>query len=102
MPKKAETAKEKATQVEVASQLDVSAGRYANHIQVAVQQEDFVLDFLARAGDKAVHVARVYISPPHAQRLMDLLKRQIAQHKKAFPRSALHKAGTKARARRKA
>ncbi|MGB2986829.1 MAG: DUF3467 domain-containing protein [Phycisphaerae bacterium] len=102
MPKKAETAKKKATQIEVASQLDVSAGHYANHIQVVMQEEEFVLDFLARTGDKAVHVARVYVSPLHAQRLLALLKRQIAQHKKAFPRSPLHKRATNARARRKA
>lgn len=102
MPQKAETAKNKATQLEAASQLDVSAGHYANLIQVGVQEEEFVLDFLARVSDKAVHVARVYISPSHAQRLMEALRRQIVQHKKRFPRSPLHKAARKVRARRKA
>jgi hypothetical protein len=102
MPKKAQAIKKEVKKLEAASELQVSAGRYANHIQVVVQEEEFVLDFFARAGERGVHVARVFISPTHAERLMNLLKRQIAQHKRAFPHSLPKKNRPKASARRKA
>jgi hypothetical protein len=101
MPKKAQAVKKDVKKLEVASEVQVSAGRYANHIQVVVQEEEFVLDFFARTGEGGIHVARVFISPTHAERLMNLLKRQTAQHKRAFPHSALRKTRAKGTARRK-
>lgn len=76
--------KEEPQKVEVSSQYEILAGRYANSIQVTVQSEEFVLDFLVTKGDMPYHLARIFVSPGHAKRLRDLLKRQIVKYEKAF------------------
>jgi hypothetical protein len=81
--------KEEPKRIEIGADINRLSGRYANHIQVTVQGEEFVLDFLARMGEQATLVSRVFVSPMHAQRLMELLRRQIAKHKTAFPDSPL-------------
>ena len=70
--------------LEVAADVDIMRGRYANHIQVIVQEEELVLDFLARAGEQATMISRVFITPQHGKRLQDLLRRQLAIHKKNY------------------
>jgi hypothetical protein len=101
MAKTRNITKKEAKQLEATSEMQVSAGRYANHIQVTVQEEEFVLDFLARAGDTAVHVARVFVSPTHAERLLRLLKRQIERHKRAFAESPLRRRSSRGKAKPK-
>ena len=70
--------------LEVQGDLDVMRGRFANYIQVSMQEEEFILDFFARAGEQGCHLGRVFITPQHAKRLAGLLTRQIAMHKKRF------------------
>lgn len=70
--------------LEVQGDLDVMRGRFANHIQVSMQEEEFILDFFARAGEQGSHLSRVFITPQHAKRFADLLKRQVTLHKKRF------------------
>ena len=101
MPKKAGTDKRTTKAVVVESEQELARGRYANHIQVAVQREEFILDFLARVDEKVVHVGRFFITPDHAERLATLLKRQVTLYKKTFPASTRRKASKMApRARR--
>ena len=76
--------KEEPTQVEVQTALDTVKGRYCNHIQIVCQEEEFDLDFLLRTGDKTVHVNRIMLSPPHVERFVSALKRQLAMHRKTF------------------
>lgn len=76
-------------EIEVRADLDVLRGRFANHIQVSLQEEEFILDFFARAGEKGSLLSRVFITPQHAKRLADLLKRQVTMHKKRFKNSPL-------------
>ena len=68
--------------VQVSADMEVLRGRYANSIRVLVQQEDFVLDFLASAGDQITLVSRVYITPHHAKRLHDVLRGQLSLYRK--------------------
>lgn len=77
--KKAEVKK-----LEAQADVDMLRGRYANHIQVTVQEEELVLDFLARAGEQATVISRVFITPQHGKRLQELLRRQLAIHKKNY------------------
>ena len=95
MAKKRKAAKKKTTRqrsakkpeikkLEVASDVDMMRGRYANHIQVSAQQEEFVLDFFSRGGEQVTLVSRIFISPQHGKRLQELLRRQISTHKKTF------------------
>ena len=82
--------------LEATGDIQVAAGRYANHIQVTPNEEEFVLDFFARSGQPAVvHVGRFFIAPNHARRLMDLLRSQIILHKKIFPNSPLKQTAPK-------
>lgn len=86
----------KTEELAVTGDLQVVAGRYANHVQVIPNEEEFVLDFFARAGQPAlVHVGRIFIAPNHARRLMDLLKRQIIRHKRTYPNSPLKQTAPK-------
>ncbi len=87
--------KEESKRIEVGAEINLASGRYANHIQVSIQEEEFVLDFLSRVGEQATLVSRVFVSPTHAQRLADLLKRQIAKHKNTFPDSPLKRRAKK-------
>ena len=59
-------------------------GRYSNHIQVTMQQEEFVLDFFAKGGEQVTLLNRIFITPAHAKRLSDLVRRQLTLHKKQF------------------
>ena len=59
-------------------------GRYANHIALVVQEEDFVLDFFARTAGSVAFLNRVFITPQHAKRLQDLLRNGLSNHKKQF------------------
>lgn len=65
----------------VAGSIDAVAGRYSNHIQISVLPEEFVLEFYSRSASPATLVSRIFISPPHAERLYELLGRQIEQRK---------------------
>lgn len=76
-------------ELEVRANLDLMRGRFANHIQVSMQEEEFILDFFARAGEQASFLSRVFITPQHAKRFADLLKRQVTMHKKRFKNSPL-------------
>lgn len=101
MKKKAKTIKkDTAKTLEAAGDFQVAAGRYANHIQITPNEEEFVLDFFARAGQPTVaHVGRFFIAPNHARRLMDLLRSQIILHKKMFPNSPLKQSAPKRKGR---
>ncbi|MCP4247942.1 MAG: DUF3467 domain-containing protein [bacterium] len=48
------------------------------------QEEEFIPDFVSRVGGQRTVLSRIFLSPTHAQRLVDLLKRQVARHKKTF------------------
>lgn len=74
--------KPEAKQVEVRADEKVLRGSYANHIQVSIQDEEFVFDFFARIGEKAALVSRIFVAPQHAERFRDLLRRQVAAHKR--------------------
>lgn len=85
MAKKRKTAKKPEVKVlEVKTDHDVLRGRYSNHIQVSMQEEEFVLDFFARCGEQVMLLSRVFITPAHARRLSDLVRRQLTLHKKQF------------------
>lgn len=94
---KKKTAKRKSSQkleiknLEVQADVDMLRGRYANHIRVAVQDEEFVLDFFARVGEQVTLLSRIYITPEHGKRLYGLLRRQLAVHKKQFGAKAKKK-----------
>lgn len=66
----------------VGAELPIAAGRYANLIQCSITPEEFILDFCTRVGEQVFLNSRVIISPMHAQRLVKLLEKQIANHGK--------------------
>ena len=70
------------TRVEVQADAEMMRGRYANYMRVSLQDEEFVLDFLARAGEQTTLVSRVFITPQHGQRILDVLRRQVAVYRK--------------------
>ena len=70
--------------VEATTEVSVAAGRYANHIQCTAGPEEFILDFFSRIGDNAILTARVFITPAHAERLANVLTRQVALYRKAM------------------
>ena len=74
--------------VEVRGDLETMRGRFANHIQIAMKEEEFILDFFANS-EQGCHVGRIFITPQHAKRLADLLKKQIKVHMKRFKSSPL-------------
>lgn len=95
MAKKRKTAKKKATKrrsakkpevkvLEVKTDVEMLRGRYSNHIQVSMQEEEFVLDFCAKGGEQVTLLSRIFITPAHAKRLSDLVRRQLTLHKKRF------------------
>lgn len=86
--KRRSTKKPELTKIEAKADVDMLRGRYANHIQVTVQEEELVLDFLARAGEQATVISRIFITPQHGRRLQDLLRRQLTIHKKNFGATA--------------
>lgn len=86
-------------EIKVQGDLDVMRGRFANHIQVSMQEEEFILDFFARAGEQGSHLSRVFITPQHAKRFADLLKRQVTLHKKRFKNSPLAVGAVKRKSR---
>jgi hypothetical protein len=75
--------------LEVQGEPELLRGRYANHIQVSVQEEEFILDFFARSAEQTFHVSRMFISPRHALRLNKLLEKQIETYRSNFPNSPL-------------
>jgi hypothetical protein len=72
--------------IEITADAQKLGGTYANLVQVGIQPEELVMDFFSRVGDNAVHNARVFITPSHAQRLLILLKQQLDLHKKLHGR----------------
>jgi hypothetical protein len=59
---------------------DIARGRYANVIKLDAKEEEFVLDFISQSSNDASLVSRIFITPSHAQRLRDLLDRQLVRH----------------------
>lgn len=88
-----------AQRLEVQGDLEVMRGRYANFIQITVLEEEFILDLFVKLGEQGSHVGRVFITPQHAKRLADLLKKQITLHKKRFKSSPLAVAAPKRKKR---
>lgn len=56
-------------------------GRYANFFQIAHNMAEFLLEFGQEDG--SIHT-RVYISPPHARILSDLLIETLRRHDQAY------------------
>jgi dihydrodipicolinate synthase/N-acetylneuraminate lyase len=71
-------------QVQVKIEDSVLRGAYANMMQVAHTQEEFVLDFMNIMGAAGIVSSRVIVSPAHMKRivaaLQDNLKRYEEQH----------------------
>lgn len=83
--------KKETIEIEAGAEISALGGRYCNYVQVSTEEEEFALDFFSRVGKRATLVSRVFLSPRHAQRLADLLKKQVAQHKRKFANSPLKK-----------
>jgi len=64
--------------------MEMARGRFATHAHVVLNDESFTLDFFARIPGQNVLVGRIFITPMHAKRLADLLKRQMKVHKELF------------------
>jgi len=56
-------------------------GKYANFFQIGHNAFEFLLEFGQQEGK--IHT-RIYVSPPHARILRDLLVDTLAQHEKIF------------------
>ncbi len=56
-------------------------GRYANYFQIGHNAFEFLLEFGQQEGK--IHT-RIYVSPPHARMLCDLLADTLAQHARIF------------------
>jgi hypothetical protein len=69
---------------EAQGDIQTVAGRFANHIQLILQEEEIILDFFARSGQQVTHQARIFVTPKHAERLSILLRRQVRLHRARF------------------
>jgi hypothetical protein len=56
-------------------------GKYANYFQIGHNAFEFLLEFGQQEGK--IHT-RIYLSPPHARILSDLLTDTLAQHERIF------------------
>jgi Protein of unknown function (DUF3467) len=56
-------------------------GRYANFFQIGHNAFEFLLEFGQQEGK--IHT-RIYVSPPHARMLCDLLSDTLAEHARIF------------------
>lgn len=66
------------------SRMSGEPGRYANEVTISIEKEEFVLDFFAKCGTEHSLVARIFITPQHAERLDKLLRLQRARHEKLY------------------
>jgi hypothetical protein len=56
-------------------------GRYANYFQIGHNAFEFLVEFGQQEGK--IHT-RIYLSPPHARILSDLLANTLAEHERIF------------------
>lgn len=75
-------------EVQIKTDHETPRGRYSNHIQLTMQEEEFVVDFFCRCGEQVTLLSRIFITPAHAKRFGDLLRRQHALHQKRFKSKA--------------
>lgn len=63
-------------------------GRYANYFQIGHNAFEFLLEFGQQEGK--IHT-RIYVSPPHARILCNLLSDTLEQHARIFGEVAAEK-----------
>lgn len=66
-------------------------GRYANFFQIGHNAFEFLLEFGQEEGQ--IHT-RIYLSPPHARILCDLLTGTLEEHARMFGEAHLKREGS--------
>ena len=88
-------AKKKVEQAEVRGDLASMTPRFATVVRSQMSEDHFTLDFAYATGEEVhIHLGRFIITPEHAERLRDLITRQLrvrddkinARKKKAAPK----------------
>ena len=71
-------------QIQVKVSDEVLKGQYANMVQVAHGQEEFILDFMNVFPPQGIIASRIIISPAHMKRLVAAMQENIKRYEAQF------------------